>query len=232
MLNDLKNSVIKLSDRDPIAQGTRQLVFEHPTESGTLIKVLRPESFDEMGNLTDQRWINKFRKASALAPFKREFAEFIDLKARNQSPGIDLPLCYIQGIVQTDIGLGFLYEKIADPDGSLSMTIWDIAKHGLATQQHIRDLEPFFKSLEDNHVVVGDLNAKNIVYQKRPDGSARYVGIDGLGSKQMIPLRMWFKSQNTNKIKQVHGRCTRRLQRSIDAKERTSGSVAAVAKTQ
>ena len=217
MISYLRGSVLVLSNSDPVGQGTRQLVFEHPTESDTLIKVLKPDIYDDMGNLLKKRWFDKFRKASAFDPFKREFSEFVDLKAQHQNEDVDLPLCYIQGIVQCDLGIGFIYEKIADPDGALSETLYNIVRNKTATQQHILDLEPFFKALDEHHVVLGDLNMKNIVYQKRKDGTARYVGIDGTGSKQAVPLRKWFKSQNSKKIRQVHERCVRKIGAAIQA---------------
>ena len=215
MISLLRKSVLVLSDREPVGQGTRQLVFEHPTQSDTLIKVLKPEIYDRNGNLKERRWYRSFHKATAFFPFKREFSEFVDLIARHQEGAPDLPLCYIQGLIQTDLGIGFIYEKIADPDGKLSQTVYQIIKSKTATQQHIDDLDPFFDALEENHVVLGDLNMKNIVYQKRADGTARYVCVDGVGSKQAIPLRKWFKSQNTKKVRQIHERCVRKIGASI-----------------
>ncbi len=227
MLSLIKNSVLVLSDREPVAQGRRQYVYEHPDADDTLVKVLKPETYDAEGNLVRRRWLDRFSKASAYYPFKREFAEFVDLKARHPEPGIDLPLCYIQGIVQTDLGLGFLFEKIADPDGSLSETVFEISKRKGATRQHLDDLKPFFETLEAHHVVLGDLNTKNVVYQLREDGTGRYVCIDGTGSKQAIPLRKWFRSQNTRKIRQLHGRLQRRLLRGMAGPEHEREAVVA-----
>lgn len=228
MISLLKSSVLELSDRSPIAQGRRQLVFEHPAAADTLIKVLKPHTYDGKGDLSRKRWFDRFRKASAYMPFKREFAEFVDLKAQYPEPGADLPLCYIQGLIQTDLGLGFIFEKIADPDGSLSETVFDIARRRGTTPRHLADLVPFFDMLEAHHVVLGDLNPKNVVYQRREDGSGRYVCVDGTGSKQAIPLRKWFKSQNTLKIRQTHAKFRRRLEAAMaDPEEPSKAEVAA-----
>lgn len=195
--------LIKLSNQKRITDGKRQNIYEHPDDPTTLIKITKPKTFDSNGNLKERRFSDRFRPATAFRSFLLEFNEFLLLKARNQSPNPALPLCQIRGIAQTDIGLGLLYERISNPDGTLAQPLKQLITSGNIAQQHLDEIEVFFQNQINNHVVVGNFNPLNIVYQINADGSGRFVWIDSFGSKQFIPIRSWFKSQNARKIRKI-----------------------------
>ena len=186
-------------------------MYEHPLDPTSLIKLSKPETCDEHGNLLERRFSDRFRRATAFRDFLREFQEYLELKARFQQPGIRLPLCEVRGIVQTDLGIGLVYERIANPDGRLAPTLKALMKRGDIGQQQISEIEDHFNFLMENRIVVSNFNSENIIYQSDPDGSGRFIWIDSFGSKQFIPTRRWFKTLNDRKLRSIRDKCLEKM---------------------
>ena len=197
---------IRLSGNSHIAEGRRQYVYEHPSDPGSLIKVNKPEKPHEpKGSI--KRFFSRFRYNGEYQDFLREFKEYLELKERSQTPDGALPLCEVRGIVQTDLGLGLVYEKIANADGNLAPTLKDLINSGGIGQRQLAELNDHFRTLMDNRVALSNFNLKNIVYQSDAEGRGRFVWIDSFGSKQFVPLRKWFKSLNDRKLRQIRASC-------------------------
>ncbi|MCL6283041.1 PhoP regulatory network YrbL family protein [Ruegeria sp. 2012CJ41-6] len=114
-----------------------------------------------------------------------------------------MPICEVHGVVQTDLGLALVYERIAEPDGQLSPCLLDLAESGAITQQHVDDLHRHFDLMSEEHVVVSNENPRNVIYQTWPDGTGRWVWIDSFGSKQTIPTRRWSRRLNHRRLDRV-----------------------------
>ena len=199
------NEIVALSAKPVIAQGGRQYVYEHPLDPTSLIKIAQPETYDRIdAMLLTRRWLDKFRRATAFGDFLREFREYVELKGRFQQPGVKLPICAVKGVVQTDLGLGLVYERISEPNGKLSPDLKSLIRSGRIRQRHFDDFDLFFQALRDCDVVACDMSFDNLVYQTDTDGQSRIVWIDSFGSKRPIPVRRWFRSLNHRKIRQVH----------------------------
>lgn len=225
MKPEIPDPVVILSGQPVIAQGRRQHIYEHPGDPTSLIKLPMPGSYDAKGNLIERRRFDRFRRATAFRDFLREFREYLELKARHQSPGTPLPLCAVRGIVETDLGLGLVYERIGDADGALAPTLKTLIRRKRIEPHHLEEIEVLFRQLMDNHVVVSNFNLDNIVYQAGRGGAGRFVYIDSFGSKEFIPVRRWFRSRNDRKIRAIRASCIEKMSRARRAGAVSSQSV-------
>ena len=109
------------------------------------------------------------------------------------------------GEVQTNLGTGYVFERVTDYDGTTSMSINDLVqlsmqagKKGLSVKQ-IADTEKelpqvkdtFLKLYEEifqDRVIVNDPNCRNFMIQFSTPTSWRIRIIDGLGYRVLIPV--------------------------------------------
>lgn len=208
-------SILSLSNAVYISEGKRQWIYDHPDDPSALIKIAKPAKRDGNRRLAKPHYFDRFRRANVYRAFLREMAEYLELKTKFPASDTQLPLCQVTGIVQTDIGLGLIYERIANPDGSLAKTLQHLIESKQITQQHLDELNTFFEFQIDNHVIVSNFNLLNIVYQIGENGSGRFLWIDSFGSKQFVPIRTWFKSQNTRKLLAIREKCLREMETSM-----------------
>lgn len=213
-------TVLTLTGSPIIAQGTHQYVYEHPQDPTSLIKFRKPEAYDPTSaNLIGRaKWHEKFRylRSTAYQDFLREFREYVELKAKHQQADARLPLCAVRGVIQTDIGMGLVYERMSEPDGSLSPNLEDLIKEGQVRQHHLDAFEAFFDSLLFHNIVGSAMTLDNLVYHTEADGQARFVWIDSFGSKRYVPLRRWFRFLNNKKIEQARARRREPLIKAIE----------------
>ena len=196
--------MLRLSAESVIARGKRQYVYAHPNDPALLVKVPQPGTFDAHGHIPNTKWIaRRFRRATMYNGFLREFRECLELKARVQEPGVQLPICEVHGTVPTDLGLGLVYERISDPDGNLPPTLKEMIQARKLEPQHLKLLHDFFDALIENHVVLSNKNLNNIVFQTKKVGPGRFVWIDSFGCKQLVPLRKWSKWLNARGLNKV-----------------------------
>ncbi|WP_165590760.1 YrbL family protein [Ruegeria denitrificans] len=198
---------MNLKNSEVIAQGNRQFVYQHPHEPNTLLKIPQPHTTDGGSNLKTDSWFDRnFRRSTVYKGFMREFHESFDLMVRYQNRNEPIPVCEVRGVVQTDIGIALVYERISEPDGQLSPCLKELAKSGHLTHHHLASLNKHFDMLIEEQVLISNKNTGNIVYQTFSDGSGRWVWIDSFGCKQIIPVRRWFRFLNRRKINQIRNR--------------------------
>lgn len=208
--------MLRLSDKPVIAEGNRQHVYSHPNDPIALVKVPQPGTFDAQGHLPGTNWIGRrFRLATMYNGFLREFRQYLELKARLQEPGVTLPICEVHGTIPTDLGLGLVYERISDPDGSLPPTLKEMMAASRLEPWHLSLLHGFFDALIEYHVVVSNKNPNNIVFQTQGTGRGRFVWIDSFGCKQAIPLRKWSKWLNTRGLNRVRNQVVRKAEKAL-----------------
>jgi hypothetical protein len=202
-------NVLKLTNCEVIAQGNRQFVYQHPDAPDTLLKVPQPDTMDDQANLLTDTWFDRtFRRSTVFKGFLREFHESFDLMVRYQNRDDPIPVCEVRGVVQTDMGLALMYERISEPNGQLSPSLKELAQSGGITREHVNALHKHFDELIEERVLISNKNTGNIVYQTFADGSARWVWIDSFGCKQAVPVRRWIGFLNKRKINQIRERFT------------------------
>ncbi|HVT32120.1 MAG TPA: YrbL family protein, partial [Rhodanobacteraceae bacterium] len=140
-------------------------------------------------------------RARHYVQYLRELKEFVAARAR--SPEIDVPIARMLGIVDTDLGLGLVSEKVVDATGALAPTLAAVyAKRGF-TPELDASLAKFSADLLAANVIVGDMHAWNVVYGSDSRGGPRLVMIDGFGEKHAIPVSSMSRTINRYRAKRL-----------------------------
>jgi hypothetical protein len=201
--------VLKLAGTEPIAQGNKRLVFQHPHDPDLVVKVMRPEVVQARWG-AGARWYKMNRRHGHYVNFVREIGEQIALRVRVHGP---VPCVQrFEGLVDTDFGLGLIAVKLRDRAGNLAPTLASVVlKEGLTAELEDR-LNAFLQQALACNLVIGKLHTLNLVYAWDPDvGEARLVMIDGIGEKTVVPflnLAGWINRRHTRK-------CFLRLMRGV-----------------
>jgi len=199
-------AVIRLRHAKPLAAGSQRQVFEHPNDSGLLIKVMRVP-------LDVPPWYKR-RLKSRYGQFRsalREIEEYVALQAG--APG-DVELVErVAGLVETDMGLGLAVEALRDREGNLAPTLADVLRQGEFTPLVQAKLDQFIARVLATDLVAYDTKARNIVYAYDPaTGEERFVLVDGMGERLTLPLNAL--SRRLNRFNK--GRRVNRLRREIE----------------
>ena len=119
------------------------------------------------------------------------------------------------GLVDTDLGLGLISEKVVDASGALAPTFASVyAKAGL-TPELDAALAEFSHDLLAANVIVGDMHAWNIVYGSDSRGGPRLVMIDGFGEKHAIPISSMSRTINRYRTKRLLKRMMEQVKRLV-----------------
>jgi hypothetical protein len=211
-------SPIQLKDRQPIAKGGLRLIYEHPDNPDLLIKVMRPEAVAcRYGK--QQPWYKRRRRFGAYVLFARETMEFLATWA---SHGRTLPIAQrIAGFVDTDMGLGLVTDAVRSPGGELAPTLAHLIDHRKFDTTAKAALEEFLQDLLACDLVLSDLHERNLVYGAAPDGSRRFVMIDGIGASTILPFKAISRSFNRRnkeaKVRRLRERMKLRARRASEA---------------
>ena len=175
----------RLVSASEIAHGNDRAIFRHPERPGCCIKVPR---FSERGSQQNER----------------EKVYFENLLRRGVADWHHVPAYY--GTVATDRGEGLVFDLITDADGQVSSTIRQYRQRGetawLETQAFSDELQWLYLYLRDNWIVPSDINDRNIVCQRRADGTQRLWLIDGVSNPDFMPLANiwpWFARQKIDR---------------------------------
>ncbi len=115
--------VLELAERMPVATGKTRWVFEHPGDPGKLIKVHRVRADLAQSSLW-QRWQDRFLYRTGIL---RELAVFVDSRYGSRHSIVD-HIAPIHGVVDTDLGLGFVVAAVRDAEGRLAPTVHALRK--------------------------------------------------------------------------------------------------------
>jgi len=124
----------------------------------------------------------------------REFKQYIEAcyPARREDPIVGY-IAPIHGVIQTDIGLGMLVSAMRDSQGNLAPTVRRLLMDKALTPSRYEKLQRFLDSVIASDFPLGDLNRENVVLQWAGDeAKERYMIIDGLGDRTLIPAGQWF----------------------------------------
>lgn len=192
--------MLELSRTEPLAVGHLRHVYQHPENPAYLIKVMRADAVD--ARITNGRWYKKLPRTREYIGYVRELKEYIASQARPQSR--NAPIARMVGLVDTDLGLGLVAEKVCGPDGQLARTLAALYAERRGFDETLeRDLDVFYRGLLEANVIVGDMHAWNIVYGSDSRGGPRLILIDGFGEKNIIPVASMsprFNARNTARL--------------------------------
>jgi hypothetical protein len=205
-------TVLTLSTAEPIAVGHLRSVYQHPVHAGELVKVMRADAVAKRWNAPG-RWHKRLPRTRHFVQYLRELKEFIAARAR--APEIDVPIARMIGVVDTDLGLGLVSEKVVDANGALAPTLAALYSRQGFTPEIERALATFLKDLLAANVIVGDMHAWNIVYGSDSRGGPRLVMIDGFGEKHAIPISSMSRVVNRYRTQRLYKRMIAQLERVV-----------------
>ena len=120
------------------------------------------------------RWHKRLPRTRHYIGYLRELKEYIGARAR--APEVDAPIARMVGIVETDLGLGLVSEKVVDVERRPCADARGAStrKSGFTPELYAA-LAQFLAGLLDGNVIVGDMHAWNIVYGSDSRGGPRLV---------------------------------------------------------
>jgi hypothetical protein len=193
--------MLELSRDTPLAVGHLRQVFQHPEKSDQVIKVMRADAVEtRLGG--KRNWYKRLPRAKQYVGYVRELKEYIASQAKKEAA--HAPIARIVGLVETDLGLGQICEKVREPNGALARTLASmyVSDNGFSAAVEA-NLDTFYRALIECNVIVGDMHAWNIVYGFDSRGGPRFVLIDGFGEKSILPLSSMsrkFNARNTARL--------------------------------
>lgn len=204
-------TVLQLADRAPLAVGHLRYVFQHPGNRNELIKVMRADAVAARWN-RKSRWAKRLPRTRHYIGYLRELKEYIAARARStQEP----PIARMVGLIETDLGLGLVSEKVVAADGALAPTLAAVYERRGFTPDLSSALDAFLGGLLDGNVIVGDMHAWNIVYGSDSRGGPRLIMIDGFGEKHAIPISSMSRAVNRYRTKRLYKRMIAQLERLV-----------------
>ncbi|HEV7491995.1 MAG TPA: YrbL family protein [Rhodanobacteraceae bacterium] len=203
---------LALASTTPLAVGHLRYVFQHPHCADVLVKIMRADAVASRWN-GPRRWHKRLPRTRHYVGYLRELKEYIGARAR--APDVDAPIARMIGVVETDLGLGLVSEKVVGADGGLAPTLAAIYERGGFTAELDAALALFFAGLLEANVIVGDMHAWNIVYGSDSRGGPRLVMIDGFGEKHAIPLSSMSRAVNRYRTRRLYRRMLAQLERLV-----------------
>lgn len=171
------------SDISVIGVGAHRACYIHPDDPQKCIKIIY--------NPSD----------IALKEIKRELSYYRHLNTYLKDwRGISR----FYGVVQTNLGNGYVYDRIMDFDGQSSKTLGDYYKNGELSDQELSLLiEKLKKYIWDNLIVTMALKPHNILCHRVSQTEIFPVVCDNIGFAQRIPLVLywpWFCHQKQKRL--------------------------------
>ena len=201
-------AILPLRAAEPIAVGQHRAIYAHPRDASLLVKVMREEIATERW----QRWPKRLQRTLQYTGFVRELKEYIALRARH--PGLVLPVSRMVGVVDTDLGLGLVSERVAGPDGKAGPTLATLYERERGFQPWLAQaLDVLLRELLACEVILGDLHPWNIVHGSDSRGGPRLVIVDGFGEKHLLPIRSMSRALNRRNTQRLFARMRANLVR-------------------
>jgi hypothetical protein len=174
--------ILDLSPYAPIAEGSRQWVYEVPTYPGMILKVQKIDK-----DAPPQRPIKKLiRWVLPGSEWRTVTVEPLSLALANiMKPDVAAEVFpRFHGFVLTSLGVGSLQEKLTGQDGGLAPTLAQLRDENQLAEHHKLRLSELARRMDASHIVVNDIHAKNLVFSQD-----RFFIVDGVGDRNVVRLR-------------------------------------------
>ena len=197
----MQQQIITLAD-EPLGIGQERACYVHPQDPDKVIKIQR-------GAVDKQT--------------RRELEFYYWLERREDVSYDHIPRFY--GEVDTNLGRGFVVDRIRDFDGAESRSLWWFFERGYPLAEFVPYLDDLKRNLLDNRIVFCvDMGRFNVLFRRLSPGEARLVVIDGLGNHTAINWLDNIGYFARRKIERRWRRFTTRLQHFSDETMRDFGN--------
>lgn len=171
--------MLNLKKLTPIGTGTNRACYIHPEDDTKCVKVTISGDFKES---------NKEKKYYKLL--------------ENKNTSWDMIAKYY-GTVKTDMGEALVFDLVKDYTGDISQTL----QFYLLDEEKTSSINNPILLLQElkayqlkEKIIIKDLNAKNIMYQKTSADSGRLIVIDGVVNNDFLPFSSYIDFFTTRKI--------------------------------
>lgn len=156
---------LKLDRNRVVGRGSSRSCFQHPFEKSRCVKVEKRD-------------------------YLKITREEIKYYKRFQRRGISWDmLARFHGIVETDLGEGAVFDMPHDYNGEISRTLdYYLHVQSIPASELGRALRAFKDYMTQERIVVRELKADNLVYQRNSRSLGKIVLIDGLGNNEFFPF--------------------------------------------
>lgn len=161
------NNMIVLSDKKPLGKGAHRACYENPANKEQCIKIVY--NYNTGGDKEIVRELKYYKRLSK--------------KMKDWSI---LPRYH--GIVETDIGQGYVYDIVRDHDGKVSRPLSAFINEGKCIKSIGYALDELEKSIYENHLITMTIKPQNILCQTHSCGKIKLVIVDNIGEATLIPL--------------------------------------------
>ena len=180
------SKVLTINEELFIGSGGHQATYIHPIDATKCIKI--PHLPDDKDVRKEMRYRESCAKKLENSRLVTEFF----------------------GTVETNLGLGYVFERVLDYDGKTSKNLKDFlpkTKPDAKTLQRIWTVLLNFKSdfLRENIAIV-DTDIENFMVQEPAPASFRVRIVDNIGTPVLIPLVYWFEFAAAWKAKRYWNR--------------------------
>lgn len=163
--------IVSLDDGLLLGEGTKRKCFMHPEDSGICIKIV-----SERGRRSAVREIRYLKKLHQRGKSLAHIADF-------------------RGTIQTNLGVGDLYEIVRDFDGKVSKNIGyylNLGDQGM-TSKIVSAIEDLRVYLSQNLILFSDVRSDNLLVKRYSDGTVKLIIIDGIGDNNQIQIVDYFR---------------------------------------
>lgn len=168
--------MLTLDEEMFLGRGCTQTCYKHPRDSGLCVKIVRRDQ----GNKHGQKDVD------------REIAYRKMLATKDKDYSI---LAKYYGTEPTNLGEGYVYERIIDADGCASISLSDYMRDEALLKNNFAKIVAALKELKSgisaNEIVTMSLGPHNIFMQKLGESFKARI-IDDIGSNDPLPLAYWF----------------------------------------
>lgn len=194
----LPDDILELGDAPVLAKGAVRDVFERPGHPAQLLKVFQAwKQRDVLAPRGVKGFLGRVRPLGPYLGLLREYRSYLRAAYRAEREGRPVPVAEIGAVIRTDRGLAQVVEKVTDGGGGLAPNIKKIAQRKMLDATKLDRLNLFVRDVYALEVNVPDLTVQNVVWDAL---GMRFVLIDGLGDKTLLPLREWIPALNKRQI--------------------------------
>jgi len=174
--------VIKLSHLEPAATGGEKLIYFHPEDDASLIKVMNPSYREVLKNR------HPFLITRRRLPYYRFFMELLTEHVTARDADIEGKhfIENITGLVDTDMGMGLVTTAIKGVDGNLAMTLGKLLKLNAFNATHWQAVNELADCVTHSPLILRDLWIENIVWNEQEQ---HFVIVDGIGNNYRPSMR-------------------------------------------
>lgn len=159
--------MITLDDSLLINRGSERNCYRHPSDTLSCIKVIG--QYTRRTNTRIQREL-KYLKKYKQPPNKLEL------------------IPDFHGKIDTNLGLGYIFQLITDFDGTISLSLSDYLKENGTNDIIYQKIVVIYHAFLKSNAVVSDLHPGNLLLQRHNPKDFNLIMIDGFGNSDFIKM--------------------------------------------